>query len=170
MQRNVEIKACLSDYGATYEFVKSIADTGPEILVQEDTFFRSENGRLKLRKFTESDGELIYYERRDSEAPAECKYLRIPTTEPDVLIDALGRSNGVLGIVSKKRTVFTIGQTRVHLDDVERLGHFIELEVVLRPGQSASEGVCIAEDLIGRLGIARNDLIDCAYIDMQNEQ
>ena len=166
MQRNVEIKARLSNIESTLDLVKSIADTGPEVLVQEDTFFQSSKGRLKLRRFGESDGELIYYERPDSEAPAECKYLRIPTAEPDKIVDVLGRSNGVLGVVRKKRSVYIVGQTRVHFDDVERLGQFLELEVVLRPGQSASEGVGIAEDLIERLGISTNDLIDHAYIDM----
>ena len=166
MPRNVEIKARLSDYERTVDVVRSIADTGPEILKQEDTFFNSSKGRLKLRKFTESDGELIYYERPDSETPAQCEYLIIPTTEPDVIVEALSRSNGILGIVRKKRTLYTIGQTRIHLDDVEQLGRFIELEVVLRPEQSTSEGVRIAEDLIERLGIAEDDLIDCAYVDL----
>jgi adenylate cyclase class IV len=58
------------------------------------------------------------------------------------------------------------GQTRIHLDDVCGLGKFVEIEVVLSPGQTTSEGIDIAHSLMRRLGISESDLIDAAYIDM----
>jgi hypothetical protein len=60
---------------------------------------------------------------------------------------------GVVGVVRKTRTLYLVGQTRVHLDEVEGLGPFLELEVVLAPGQSAADGERIARDLMGRLGV-----------------
>jgi adenylate cyclase class IV len=54
----------------------------------------------------------------------------------------------------------------VHLDHVEGLGDFLELEVVMQDGQSDSEGQAIAEDLMRKLGISRDDLLEGAYIDM----
>jgi predicted adenylyl cyclase CyaB len=75
------------------------------------------------------------------------------------------RSSGVRGVVRKTRYLFMIGQTRVHLDEVENLGTFAELEVVLRPGQSDAEGREIAESLLPHLGIQQEDLIEGAYID-----
>ena len=42
-----------------------------------------------------------------------------------VLTDALG----MVGQVKKERHLFMVGQTRVHVDTVEGLGHFMELEV-----------------------------------------
>ena len=49
---------------------------------------------------------------------------------------------------------------------LEGLGDFLELEVVLRPGQDSAEGQAIAADLMRRLGIRDNDLCSTAYADM----
>ena len=75
-------------------------------------------------------------------------------------------SNGLRGVVRKRRELILIGQTRVHLDDVEGLGHFMELEVVMREGQSNEDGQQIAQGLMSELGIEESDLIACAYIDL----
>ena len=73
---------------------------------------------------------------------------------------------GVLGCVRKTRELFLVGQTRIHLDEVEGLGVFAELEVVLLDGQDPQDGVLIATDLMCELGIRDDDLIDGAYIDL----
>jgi adenylate cyclase class IV len=52
------------------------------------------------------------------------------------------------------------------LDEVEGLGPFIELEVVLQPGQDISQGVAIAHDLMAKLGISQNQLVEKAYVDL----
>ena len=59
-----------------------------------------------------------------------------------------------------------MGQTRVHLDEVEGLGTFVELEVVLRPDQSPAEGTLIATGLMKKLGISDDQLVDRAYLDL----
>ena len=73
---------------------------------------------------------------------------------------------GIRGIVRKTRYLYLVGQTRIHLDDVEGLGQFMELEVVLKEEQSNEEGQKIAEDLMSALGVERGDLIDGAYMDL----
>ena len=70
------------------------------------------------------------------------------------------------GEVSKVRCVYMLGQTRIHLDDVSGLGNFIELEVVLQPGQTDADGQAIAMDLMNQLDIREADLIETAYMDM----
>ncbi|MCI0565495.1 MAG: hypothetical protein MN733_44090, partial [Nitrososphaera sp.] len=64
--------------------------------------------------------------------------------------------------------VYLVGQTRVHIDEVENLGWFVELEVVLEPDQSTQEGLAIAHELINRLGINHQDFVDCSYVDLLN--
>ncbi len=59
-----------------------------------------------------------------------------------------------------------MGQTRIHLDRVDGLGDFVELEVVLRPDQEQREGIAIAHELMRRLGIAEDQLVKVAYIDL----
>jgi predicted adenylyl cyclase CyaB len=73
---------------------------------------------------------------------------------------------GIRGVVKKNRYLYMVGQTRIHLDEVEGLGHFMELEVVMREGQSDAEGQAIAEDLMRRLGIREDALIEGAYMDL----
>lgn len=59
-----------------------------------------------------------------------------------------------------------VGQTRVHIETVQDLGHFMELEVVLRPEQTVEEGQDIAKELKTKLGVDDGDLIECAYVDL----
>lgn len=42
------------------------------------------------------------------------------------------RSNGIRGVLIKERYLFLYKQTRIHLDKVEGLGDFMELEVIIR--------------------------------------
>ena len=45
--------------------------------------------------------------------------------------ETLGKALGVKGRVKKTRLLYMVGQTRVHVDEVEGLGNFMELEVSL---------------------------------------
>ena len=66
----------------------------------------------------------------------------------------------------KHRTLYLVGRTRIHLDRVESLGHFLELEVVLAEGESPDAGVKEARALMTALGLADDQLIDGAYVDL----
>ena len=65
MPANIEIKAILHDRAAALAAAASLADSGPEILHQEDIFLGCEDARLKLRIFSPERGELIRYERQN---------------------------------------------------------------------------------------------------------
>ena len=166
MGRNVEIKARSLDFEAQARIAGSLGNGSVEDLVQEDTFFNVPAGRLKLRVFENGSGELIQYQRKGSSGPRECRYARSPVSDPASLKEVLTEALGVRAVVRKRRRVYFRGQTRIHLDQVEGLGTFIELEVVLEPNQEFARGVAIAEDLMSKLGIAREDLISEAYVDL----
>jgi predicted adenylyl cyclase CyaB len=166
MARNVEIKARARDLARQARLAESLGYASVERLVQEDTFFTVPVGRLKLRVFEDGAGELIYYERDDSSGPAESRYVRSRTDDPGTLREALTNALGVRAIVRKKRTVYLVGQTRIHFDQVEGLGAFIELEVVLEPSEPLTHGVAIAEDLMSKLEIGDRDLVEAAYVDL----
>ena len=166
MPSNIEIKAVLKNRPRVETIAAQLSDAGPEMIQQEDVFFCCQNGRLKLRILSSDRGELIRYHREDI-ANARCSnYTIARTSDPLILLEMLREVLGIVGCVKKTRTLYLIGQTRVHLDQVSGLGDFLELEVVLKPHQSDAEGKMIAESLCSKLEIDRNDLIAEAYIDL----
>ena len=166
MTRNVEIKARIQSVEALTPRVAALADQGPTEIVQDDTFFTCASGRLKLRALSATDGQLIFYRRPDQAGPKESCYLISPTSSPDTLREALTSAYGQAGRVLKRRTLFLVGKTRIHLDRVEDLGHFLELEVVMAEGEPSAAGVAVAHDLLGKLGISPGQLIEGAYVDL----
>ena len=166
MGRTVEIKARVSDPNTMRRRVEAIADGPAVLLEQEDTFFGCPEGRLKLRRFGDGAAELISYRREDTRGPRESDFLKAPVVDSDAVAAVLCAALGVLGRVRKRRTLYLVGPTRIHLDEVEGLGSFLELEVVLREDQSTSDGERIARELMATLGIADEDLVDMAYVDL----
>ncbi|HEY3290320.1 MAG TPA: class IV adenylate cyclase [Anaerolineae bacterium] len=166
MASNIEIKARVKNPAALRQLAEEISDTPCETLQQEDIFFNVPHGRLKLRILAPARGELIYYTREDTSGPKRSDYSIFRTAEPDVLKGVLASAYGVRGVVKKVRLLYLAGQTRIHLDDVAGLGSYMELEVVLRAQQSNAEGQAIADDLMAKLDIQKEDLIDVAYIDL----
>ena len=166
MPSNIEIKAKVRNLSRLKELVEGLSDVSGEWIRQEDTFFHTSRGRLKLRVFSPTRGELIYYERADSSGPKPSKYSISKTDHPDALKDILASALGIQGVIRKKRLLYMVGQTRIHLDEVEDLGHFVELEVVLRPGQTVDEGAKIAAELMKKLEIVDEDLIKGSYLDL----
>ena len=166
MPSNVEIKARLRDRDRVERLVRERADHGPELIVQEDVFFHCEQGRLKLRRFSDDRGELIFYRRLDAEGPTESEFHKAPTGDPTAMTAVMKAAFGAIGTVRKRRTLYLIGQTRVHLDEVEGLGDWVELEVVLEAGQTADDGASVAHGLMRTLGIDEDDLEARAYLDL----
>lgn len=166
MPRNVEIKARVADIEALAATVKAIADQGPIEIIQDDTFFTCEAGRLKLRTSAAGDGELIFYRHNNQTRPKESFYVRSPTRAPETLRDALSLAYGQAGRVQKRRTLFIFGRARVHLDRVSGLGNFLELEVVLDEHEPFEAGVREAQELMTRLSVDPSQLIEGAYIDL----
>lgn len=169
MARNIEIKARVS-----LEQVESIlskliplASCAPVEIVQDDIYFSCPKGRLKLRMLSADEGELIFYERPNVSSPKKSRYVIAPTPRPDLLREALTLACGQTGRVTKTRTLFMVGRTRVHIDKVDGLtGRFIELEVVLFEGESAEAGVAVANDLLAKLGVAQQQLVAEGYVDL----
>jgi predicted adenylyl cyclase CyaB len=166
MPSNIEIKARLHDIDEIRHRAEELSDTPVEVIPQEDTFFNTSQGRLKLRVVSQDQGQLIYYTRPDQEGPKRSDYHISLTSDPENLKRVLELAFGIRGVVRKTRYLYLVGQTRVHLDDVEGLGQFLELEVVMREGQSDVEGQSIAEGLMAVLGVERGDLLEGAYMDL----
>ncbi len=166
MARNIEIKARIAGVQQLLSRATALAGQPAVEIAQDDTFFACPNGRLKLRAFSPERGELIFYQRADQQGPKESFYLLSPTASPDTLREALTLAWGQAGRVRKRRLLLLVGRTRVHLDQVEGLGDFLELEVVLRDGEPAAAGEHEARELMVQLGVEPTQLISTAYVDL----
>ena|SRR5882672_354525 len=166
MPRNVEIKARVADAAGLDLRAAQLADRGPIEILQDDTFFNCAHGRLKLRALAADAGELIFYQRPDEPGPKQSFYIIAATHAPDAMRDALTLAYGQCGRVRKRRRVYLAGRTRIHLDEVEALGHFIELEVVLEEREPTAAGIEIAHALLRSLDIDPRQLIEGAYVDL----
>lgn len=145
---------------------EQLATRSPELLEQVDTFFHVASGRLKLRVLSSWHGELIYYQRPDQAGPKESVYSIVPTAQPQALCKLLAQAIGIRGEVRKRRWLYRVGQSRIHLDEVESLGTFLEVEVVVQAGQSISEAASIAAVLQRDLQVQDEHLVPAAYIDL----
>jgi predicted adenylyl cyclase CyaB len=166
MPSNIEIKVRVGDFNEIRRRAEELSNTPVEIIPQEDIFFKTPKGRLKLRVLAADPAQLIYYNRPDQEGPKRSDYHVSRTSDPENLKRVLELAFGIRGVVRKTRYLYLVGQTRVHLDDVEGLGQFMELEVVMGEGQSDAEGNAIAEGLMTSLGVERSDLLEGAYMDL----
>jgi adenylate cyclase class IV len=166
MARNVEIKARIDSVEALLPLALACADGPPELIAQDDTFFACTTGRLKLRAFADGRGELIAYQRPDASGPKTSDYAITPVADADALRATLARALGSAGRVIKRRTLLMVGRTRLHLDRVDGLGDFLELEVVLHDGEHAEAGEAIAHALLARLRIESGALVAGAYVDL----
>ncbi len=166
MNRNIEIKARANNLKETLLLARGLSDSPPQVLVQEDVFFNSPSGRLKLRTINGASSELIYYERSNETGPKSSDYILAPVADPQLMRQVLASAYGIRGIVRKRRTLVMVGITRVHLDEVEGLGDFIELEVVLPADGSVEEGTRIARELMRKLKVDDASLLAGAYIDL----
>jgi len=166
MPRNIEIKARIGSVEALLPVARALADGEPELIEQDDSFFTVPHGRLKLRQFADGSAVLVHYHRADGTEARASDYVLVPVPDPAALREALTRACGLLGRVRKRRWLLMKGATRIHLDRVEGLGDFMELEVVLRPDQIDAEGGAIAEALMNDLGLADAPRIAGAYLDL----
>jgi predicted adenylyl cyclase CyaB len=164
--RNLEIKARVRDAAALAARAAALTGGAPQVLRQEDTFFPVGEGRLKLRVLGEDRGELIYYRRADVRGPKTSSYVLAPTDRPQALAAVLTAALGESSVVRKCRTVYLAGRTRIHLDEVQDLGSFVELECVLGPGDGMEGAEAELSDLMDRLGVDAADLIEGAYADL----
>jgi len=170
MAVNIEIKARVADLESLRQRVKNLADRPAEVLQQEDIFFHIAVGRLKLRQQESGPGQLIYYNRPDVGGPKASDYQIYPSAAPDQLRVLLADCLGERGVVKKTRWLYWVGNTRIHLDEVVGLGTFMELEVVLKDGQTVGEGEATAQALCQKLEIPASSLVEGAYIDLLEGQ
>ena len=167
MARNIEIKARVKDVKVVRKLIEQIAGKVVATLKQVDTYFAVQHGRLKLRTLNDHTSELIYYVRSDdSSDPRRSDYKRVKVSDKDGFKNALATAIGLRGVVKKKRKLYKIGTTRVHLDEVDDLGTFLELEIPITARTDEDKARERAKKLMDDLGVRKEDLLSLSYIDI----
>ncbi len=167
--RNIEIKARLKSISSAEPIASGLAGGGPYArLLQVDTYFNVPDGRLKLRE-EGSTGELIYYRRPDAPGPSRSDYIIVPVGSPADVRGVLEAALGVRCMVRKQRAVYLHENVRIHLDEVEGLGFFLEFEAVMPEGSPDEEGESLLLSLMRAFGLEQDDLVDCSYCDLMKQ-
>lgn len=138
---NVEIKARCTDQDRIRTLLRERKADFKGTDHQIDTYFKptGEVGRLKLREGS-IENDLIYYERENQAGPKQSKVTLFKTEPGSTLKEILVKTLGVLVVVDKKREIYYIENIKFHIDTVEGLGAFVEIE---------------ARDVEGTLGLAK---------------
>lgn len=137
---------------------------------QTDTYFNVPRGRLKLRQGN-IENSLIFYSRPDHAGPKESEVFIYRPEAMSSLKELLTSVLHVLATVKKKREIYFIENVKFHIDEVENLGAFVEIEAIDTSGDTARDGLreqC--EQYMRLFAIAEQDLIGCSYSDLQMEK
>jgi len=167
--RNIELKARLTDLAAARETARSIATKEIGLQVQTDTYFHCPNGRLKLRQIEHAPAHLVWYARPDTEGPKASDYRLVPVANPETLKAALSDEYGIWCVVRKHREIFLYHNVRIHLDEVEGLGTFLEFEAVLGGDVDDRQGHAQLAELRRQFSISDTDLLAVSYSDLLSE-
>lgn len=132
---------------------------------QVDTYFEVARGRLKWRRGT-IENALIHYSRDDQSGPKHSRVHLVlnPSREVLALVSA---ALPVRCVVDKRRVILFLDNVKVHLDRVEGLGSFLEIEAIDRDGSrtlAELENQC--RSLMAILGVRDQDLMTSSYSDM----
>lgn len=162
--RNIEYKAELRDPALARAILTGLGATFILSFGQEDTYFRIPDGRLKRRQTDDEPPEWIFYSRPNMPGP---KVSDFTILDDDRARERFGLEPlPVWVVVKKRRDLWMMGTVRIHLDNVERLGNFLELEsLVTRDMPEAA-----ARDALERLRLslvpALGEPIDRSYSDL----
>ena len=172
--RNLELKVSCDEADLERVRARLFAAGATTIrLRQVDTYFAVPRGRLKLRETAGPNGdhraaELIGYARPDVAGARWSAYHRVSVAPGDAstLKNALAATIDVRVVVSKVREVGLLDRTRVHLDRVEGLGCFVELETVVGPDEGGAGADVELSQVAALLGLDRLEPVAGSYADL----
>lgn len=178
---NFEFKARLHDMQHVKAALLTRAANFAGVLQQTDTYFHVSGGRLKLREIVyesltasapkRAENQLIFYQRPDHAAVKRSDYHLALIDDAVTLREVLALALGVRVIVKKRRTLYLLplengGSIRIHLDQVEGLGDFVEVEAVAPADEFSAAAEAGAQDLLQAFHIHEKDLMSGSYADL----
>ncbi len=167
---NVEIKAKTTKSTQIRSYLLNHGAEFKGLDLQTDTYFKVPTGRLKLRE-GKIENNLIYYERPNQEGPKQSNFQLVQSPDPVGLKTILSNALGIIAIVEKRREIFYIENVKFHLDELEGLGNFVEIEASnLLHNLDISKLHEQCNFYMSEFGIEEQDLLKMSYSDMLDVQ
>lgn len=167
MSASVEVRARIHDRGAILKALTSLGAHEVGRVWQEDTSFSVRRGALKLRCDHSGHCELIYHRlNEERELGTSTRYCQ-PIENPAKTREELNSLFGIKRVIRKDRCILEVGDVRIHLDDVEGLGEFLEIEVPVSMADGAHRARHRANDLFSNLKEAGISIVHSAYDDLE---
>lgn len=170
MHLNVEIKARTHRHTDIRNILLARQADFKGIDHQIDTYYAVPMGRLKLRQ-GRIENSLIYYRRSDQSGPKTSEVHLYPVADGAALHALLEAALPPRVVVDKQREIYFIDNVKFHLDTVQSLGTFVEIEAIDEFGTLGEDYVhqqC--KHYIDLFGIQPDDLLTHSYSDMLEEQ
>ncbi len=167
--QNIEIKCRYPDHERGARLARDLGAGLHGHLSQTDTYFNIQPGRLKLRHTRSGPVEryeLIHYRRWNRPTATVSDFQLLPVADGPRALEFFSAALGVKVRVSKERVVYVKDNLRVHLDEVPRLGRFLEFELAVTPAHPQEECRRRMQELVRLFGIAPDDLVRVSYSDL----
>lgn len=162
--QNVEYKAELRDLALARQICRAIRAPLVASLWQTDTYYKLASGRLKLRQTEGLPDEVIHYERDNNATARISKFTIYARVEAD---ERFGPNPGPVWVVVRKmREVYMHDHVRIHLDQVENLGSFLEFEALVTPSHNLVKAFAAVESLRNEFAHAMSEAVSVSYSDL----
>ena len=167
---NIEIKARTTQAASIRQFLLDNKAEYKGTDLQTDTYFHIPNGRLKLRQGN-IENNLIWYQRTNQAAAKQSDFLLTPVPDSDSLKQVLTNALGIKVTVVKKREIYFINNVKFHLDELDQLGSFVEIEASNKnddiPVEELKKQCAYYQQAFN---IKEEDLLQYSYSDMLLDQ
>lgn len=168
--KNIEIKARCENLAFVRNKLHELKADFKGVDHQIDTYYNSREGRLKMREGN-IETNLIHYNRPNQSGPKQSDFTLFKTDNPEGLKDILSKSMGVKVVVDKKREIYFIKNVKFHIDEVQELGNFVEIEVTdMKGDRTVQEMQVVCEEYMQILNIKSKDLLQVSYNDLLLEK
>lgn len=165
--KNIELKVEVDNFNGLVGALKSNKARYEGVLRQIDTYYNCKTGRLKLREINNKEFELIFYDRPDKNGSkiSEYQILKIEKKQLQGTKAILKAALGEKVIMRKRRELWLYEHTRIHLDIVNKLGKFLELETVVE-NINLRQAKKEHDDVIKFLGLGQFEKYNKSYSDL----
>lgn len=165
--QNIEIKARCANASSIRNYLQLQQARFIGVDDQTDIYFNTTNGRLKMRQGP-IENALIYYNRENKAGPKLSEVKLLPLEKnAELLKEVLMKANGIKVIVKKKREIWFIDNVKFHIDEVEGLGSFVEIEAIDKDGSLGLDKIkeqCYF--YLQQFQIGEDDLLTHSYSDL----